>query len=82
VALVVMSSPGSARDRRHGEDEEEFEQELIDQDTIAGAAAGTTDRWVAQDRLSGAGSHGCLPGAVSRRQSSRWREPPMLMVSR
>lgn len=52
MALAVVRSLSSARSRRHGEDEEEFEQELIDQYAIACAAAGTTDESVAQDRAA------------------------------
>jgi hypothetical protein len=52
VALAVVRSLSSARSRRYGEDEEEFEQELIDQYAIACAAAGTTDQLVSQDRTA------------------------------
>jgi site-specific recombinase XerC len=50
VALAVVRSLSSARSRRHGQDDEEFEQELIDQYAIACGAAGMTDGSVSQER--------------------------------
>lgn len=48
--MAVVRSLGTARSLRSIDDAEEFEQELIDQYALAGAAAGTTDDFVSQER--------------------------------
>jgi hypothetical protein len=50
MALAVVRSMGTARSARFGEDLEEFEQELVDQYPLAGAAAGWCDSTLSEDR--------------------------------
>jgi len=50
VSLAVVRSLGTARSLRSPDDAEDFEQELIDQYALAGAAAGTSDVFVSQER--------------------------------
>lgn len=53
MALAVVRSLGTARSLRSADqagEAEEFEQELIDQYALAGAASGTTDAFVSQER--------------------------------
>ena len=50
MALAVVRSIGTARSLRSDEDLEEFEQELVDQFLLAGAAAGLCDSTLSADR--------------------------------
>lgn len=50
MTLAVVRSVGSARSARGGVDVEEYEQELVDQYSLALAAAGIGDESAAQDR--------------------------------
>jgi len=50
VSLAVVRSLGTARSLRSVNEAEDFEQELIDQYALAGAAAGVTDGFVSQER--------------------------------
>jgi len=50
VSLAVVRSMDTARSLRSVEDMEEFEQELVDQFSLAMAAAGATDGWVEHQR--------------------------------
>jgi site-specific recombinase XerD len=50
VTLAVVRSLGTARGLRSAQELEDFEQELVDQYALAMAAAGVSDRHVAQDR--------------------------------
>jgi site-specific recombinase XerD len=50
VTLAVVRSLGTARSLRSPQELEDFEQELIDQFSLAVAGAGATDRHVASDR--------------------------------
>lgn len=50
MPLAVVRSVGSARSLRSPTELEDFEQELVDQYSLAGSAAGMTDSSVANDR--------------------------------
>lgn len=50
MSLAVVRSLGSASSRRSPHEEEDFEQELVDQYSLASGAAGVTDHCVGQDR--------------------------------
>lgn len=52
MSLAVVRSVGTARSLRSPHELEDFEQELIDQYSLATAAAGVTDQCVAQDRAT------------------------------
>ena len=52
MTLAVVRSLGTARSLRSVEGMEDFEQELVDQFSLAMAAAGITDRWVAHERAT------------------------------
>lgn len=50
MSLAVVRSVGSARSLRSPHELEDFQQELVDQYSLATSAAGVTDRCVANDR--------------------------------
>lgn len=50
MALAVVRSLGSVRGARSEQELEDFEQELVDQFSLAGAAVGSTDTYVAAER--------------------------------
>lgn len=50
MSLAVVRSLGTARSLRSINEAEDFEQELIDQYALAGAAAGITDKFISQER--------------------------------
>ena len=52
MALAVVRSMDTARSLRSPEAMEDFEQELVDQFSLAMAAAGVTDSWVAHERAA------------------------------
>lgn len=52
MSLAVVRSVGSARSLRSPHEVEDFQQELVDQYSLASSAAGLTDRCVTNDRYT------------------------------